>query len=303
MSYSKTKTPVIRPAKFVGISYPESAHEIARMFDHELERYLLQSTMDSSGVIIAPHIDFRVGLASYAPVYAALSRLKEVERVIILATSHYAAEPLFIPTTMHFSTPFGTLHSDTEFLSELYYRIQFPSSMYDWAHYEEHSIEFEVLWLQHIFQSRDIHIVPILITSFWPYILRGHEPMEDEYFTTMINALQELVGQENKKTAWVVSGDLAHVGRRFDDTFDAAEVLHTVRQEDAMLLERITRGDGAGFFNLVAGVMDCRKICGLAPIYTMLQTVRPQRQGSVADYQIWHDYHSGSAVSFASVWF
>lgn len=271
------------------------------MFDDELERCRQQFQGITSRIIIAPHIDFRVGLSSYTPVYAALS-CSEIERVIILATSHYAADPLFIPTMMHFSTPLGTLCSDTEFLAELYRRLQFPVMTYDWAHNEEHSIEFEALWLQHVFQGRDITIVPILVASFWRYILQGIRPSEDDYFMEFITTLRELANETEKKTAWIVSGDLAHVGRRFDDPFDAASVLSAVQLEDAALLQCITRGDAEGFYECIAGSKDRRKICGLAPVYSMLQAVQP-KAGTVADYQIWHDEVAGSAVSFAGVWF
>ncbi len=62
----------------------------------------------------------------------------------------------------------------------------------------------------------------------------------------------------------------------------------------------VGRGDGAGAYNAVAGHSDSTRICGLAPIVTMLEVLGPMT-GRLLKYGQWKDPQGAGAVTFASV--
>jgi hypothetical protein len=64
------------------------------------------------------------------------------------------------------------------------------------------------------------------------------------------------------------------------------------------MLATVEAGDAEGFFRLVARDGDRRRICGLPPIYTMMQ-VLPQSLGRLLHYGQWPDPQG--TVTFASL--
>ncbi|MCS6807510.1 MAG: AmmeMemoRadiSam system protein B [Bacteroidota bacterium] len=308
ISVHRTAHHAIRPARFAGICYPARETELSDMLDSVIfqsHHLTLSGTPVNKGahVIIAPHIDFRVGLSAYGPAYYALSD-SNADTFIILATSHYGWGSLFIPTFQHFTTPHGIVRTDTEILCALYDRLP-TLSRDDTAHHEEHSIEFEVVFLQRLFGHREFTIVPILVTSFYPLIHRYHThqhalPTHCKEFQVFVETLQRVVEDSGKNAAYVVSADMAHIGRKFDDPYDAATMLATVQQEDMYLLQAMETGKSAEYFRRIAAVRDAYKICGLPPVYSMLEIVHPAN-GSALAYQQWYEQPTQSAVTYSSL--
>ncbi|HVY44805.1 MAG TPA: MEMO1 family protein, partial [Minicystis sp.] len=98
--------------------------------------------------------------------------------------------------------------------------------------------------------------------------------------------------------------DLAHVGPRFGDArpLDAAGRA-ALRRTDATSIDLALAGDAAGFFRQVAADLDVRRVCGLAPIYTMLRVLDEGRAGELLNYEQCVDPDEGSIVSHASLAF
>lgn len=339
LPFAASQEPSIRRAMFAGSSYPSSERALSALLDNALQRLdtSLDSSLDTSldsvnktsqsspspmlsnhtvhdvqshwntpkpikrgaSAIIAPHIDFRVGLSCYAPAYYALQD-SQAEVFIVIATSHYGWQDLFIPTFQHFSTPLGTVKTDVELLNSIYHRCPYSLTRDDAAHRDEHSIEFEVVWLQHIFGHRPFTIVPILVTSFYPFIQQCVSPAQTAKFHQFIEALREAIAESGKRVAWVVSGDMAHVGRKFDDNEDAAQMIQRVHQEDMELLRAMENADAEAYYQRIAEHNDSYKICGLPPVYSMFCAAQPTR-GVVLDYQQWHEHSTRSAVTYSSV--
>jgi predicted class III extradiol MEMO1 family dioxygenase len=92
---------------------------------------------------------------------------------------------------------------------------------------------------------------------------------------------------------------LAHIGRKFDDDFDAKNKLETLRQEDEELIHHLAHCNADSFFRSVAEVKDKNKICGLAPIYSILKMLKPV-ESRFLYYDVWYEEETKSAVSFAS---
>jgi AmmeMemoRadiSam system protein B len=295
----------MRPAQFAGICYPNNPTKLAKLLDEVIDKphttlFSNEPVKQGASAIIAPHIDFRVGLSVYGPAYYALQN-SDADVFVIFATSHYAWGNLFIPTFQHFSTPLGTAQTDHELLQRLYAKLP-TLAKDDEAHKEEHSIEFEMVFLQHLFGHRAFTVLPILVTSFYPFIQKNVQPAETDTFRRFCDTLREVLQESGKKVAFVASADMAHIGRKFDDKYDAEPMLPKMHDEDMRLLEALERSDAHEYYRRIANVQDAYKICGLPPVYSMLETVRCSG-GTALSYEQWNEVPTRSAVTYSSMAF
>ena len=175
--------------------------------------------------------------------------------------------------------------------------------MEDYCHAVEHSIEFQVLFLQAIY-GPDVRILPILCGSFGESILRGGVPEDDQHVQRFLGALGEIAEREQHRLFWVLGVDMAHIGLRFGDRFAAhadRDEMTVVRERDKLRIERINASDARGFWDLVKENQDDLKWCGSSPIYTFMKAV-PQARGTLLRYEQWNIDES-SVVSFAGISF
>jgi hypothetical protein len=101
----------------------------------------------------------------------------------------------------------------------------------------------------------------------------------------------------------VISGDLAHIGPKFDDDDLVDEdMLRHSKQQDDLLLERAATTDVDGYFDVIAGEDDVRRICGLPPTYVTLGAAKPSA-GKVLHYGRFVHPEGFESVSFASMVF
>jgi AmmeMemoRadiSam system protein B len=172
------------------------------------------------------------------------------------------------------------------------------------AHLPEHSIELEVVFLQYLFAGkRPIRIVPLVVGSFQDCLTGGRSPVDQPDVARMIEALRRLEQETPEPICYLISGDLAHIGPKFGDPEPVAEAfLAQSRLQDQALLRRAEATDPAGYFQVIAGEEDSRRICGLPPTYTLLEALRP-RQGRLLHYDQYVHPQGHESVSFASMAF
>ncbi len=256
--------------------------------------------------LISPHIDPRRGAAAYAHAYAELMRREKPELIIILATSHYGGGPeLFAATFKDYETPLGTVPTDAEFVKRLAGRYRRGDLFVDeLLHRQEHSIEFQTLFLAATLGVDGYQVVPILVGSFYDLVRRAAMPASDGRVSSFLDALGELLAAEKRRTLIISGVDFAHIGRKFGDSFgvDGDGVLEDLKRHDLALIETIERGDPVDFFTAVAAEQDRRRICGLAPMYVQLELLRG-RAGRLLKYGVAVEPETDSAVSYASLVF
>jgi MEMO1 family protein len=254
--------------------------------------------------LVAPHIDPRRGRAAYAHAYGELIAHEPPELVVILGTSHYGSGPeLFTATRKGYATPLGTVETDREFTGRLAERYRGGGDLFaqEVLHRDEHSIEFQALFLAWALGTRGYQIVPVLVSSFHELVEAGEMPGNNPRVRSFVDALGGMLAAERRRVLIIAGVDLAHVGRKFGDSFAADRaVAERVQREDLELIEDIKRGDPEGLFADVARDRDARRICGLAPLYTQLALGRGRR-GRLLKYGIAMEPDTGSAVSFASL--
>lgn len=256
--------------------------------------------------LIAPHIDPRRGAAAYAWAYGELRRHERPELVVILGTSHYGAGPEFFSATRKdYLTPLGAVRTDREFVERLAARYAGAGGGDLFAdellHRNEHSIEFQTLFLAWALGVEGYQVVPILVSSFHEMVIGGETPAAHARVGRFLDALREQLGAERRRVLILAGVDFAHVGRKFGDSFGVDDgVAERVRREDLELIENIRLGDPGGFFAHIARDRDQRKICGLAPMYTQLELLRG-RPARLLHYDIALEPQTDSLVSFASL--
>jgi AmmeMemoRadiSam system protein B len=150
-----------------------------------------------------------------------------------------------------------------------------------------------------------VRILPVLCGSFYESIAKGGLPEDDEEVRRFFEALGEMAAREGKRLAFVLGIDMAHMGRRYGDSFAAnanAGEMVGIEERDRARIQRVEAGDATGFWELVReGNDDDLKWCGSSPVYTFLKTV-PNARGELLRYEQWN-IDRESVVSFAGMVF
>jgi AmmeMemoRadiSam system protein B len=252
--------------------------------------------------LIAPHIDPRRGGVAYAHAYAELMGREPPDLFVILGTSHYGGGPqLFTATLKNYQTPLGTIETDRDFIGRLKERYSGDLFAEELLHRNEHSIEFQALFLAWALGTRGFKVVPILVSSFHEMVRDGTTPANDERVRSFVDALSAEIAADGRRTCIIAGVDFAHVGKKFGDEKGVDDsFIDWVRREDLGLIEHIKRGDPSGFFGDILKDKDRRRICGLSPMYTQLELLSG-RQGRLLRYDVALEPPTQSAVTFASL--
>jgi MEMO1 family protein len=291
-----------RTATHVGSAYPEEPAALKETLAGWMNGGSRSSAAPLIG-IAAPHVSPEGGWKSYQAAYAGLAPEYKDRTFVVLGTSHYGEPERFGLTRKPFETPLGQSTVDLRLVNEL--ASQAPDSilMEDYCHSIEHSIEFQVLFLQYVY-GPDIKILPILCGSYARSIYGGGSPEDDEKVRRFLGALGELAAKEGDRLFWVLGIDMAHMGRRYGDRLaayaDRGE-MSQVAGRDRQRIDRINAGDAKGFWDLVQERHDDLKWCGSSPLYTFLK-VAPHARGELNHYEQWN-IDDQSVVSFAGISF
>jgi AmmeMemoRadiSam system protein B len=291
-----------REASHAGSAYPDEPEE-ARAQLSEFMKGAVPETTDSLVGIAAPHVSPFGGWESYREAYAALLPAYRDRTFVVLGTSHYGQPDRFGLTRKRFVTPLGEARTNVALVDRLAAAAPRAVNMEDYCHAVEHSIEFQVLFLQHIY-GPDINILPILCGPFVNSIYSGGKPEDNEDVRRFLDALGEITATEAGALFYVLGVDMAHMGRRYGDEMVARAdegAMLAVAERDRKRIERVNAADADGFWSLVQENQDDLKWCGSSPFYTFLKAV-PNARGSLRRYQQWNiDEHS--IVSFAALAF
>ena len=291
-----------REPSFAGSAYPEDRKALSSL--------LTARVGDARGAsstigIAAPHASPDGGWGTYRAAYQNLPSLEDARdrTFIVLGTSHYGAPERFGLTRKRFATPFGLAQNDTGLVDELERSAKEAIRMEDYCHSVEHSIEFQVVFLQHLY-GPDVRILPILCGPFVKSVYEGGLPEQSESVARFFDALANIGAREAKRLFWVLGVDMAHMGRRYNDplraTANLGEML-AIEQRDRARISRIAEGDIGGYWSLVQEGHDDLKWCGSAPFYTFMK-VMPSVRGELLDYHQWQ-IDPQSVVSFGAMRF
>ena len=289
-----------------GTGYPAAEAELRK----ELDKYLESSPAPAENPIIglaAPHVSPWGGWQSYAAAYGRLNkdaiRVAKGKTIVLLGTSHYGEPEKFGLTRKPFVTPLGKLEPDYEMIDRIYQAAPDSINMEDYCHSFEHSIEFQCIFLQQML-GNDFKILPILCGPFAKALLSGQMPEQDDKVMRFFDALAETAEEKIDDLFWVLGIDLAHIGKRYGDDFQARaeeDEMLEVRAEDEERLRLVCEGRSSEFFEMVKPEADRLKWCGFSPLYTFM-SVMPQARAEILKYEQWN-IDENSVVSFAALEF
>jgi AmmeMemoRadiSam system protein B len=252
--------------------------------------------------IVAPHIDFARGGACYAHAYKALGESTGADLYIILGTCHTPMQHPFAFTTKSFETPLGTAEVAKDAVEVVAGEFPFDPFFDEFSHRNEHAIEFQVVFLQHLLGKKPLKIFPILCNSFHQMIQKGISPMQDPLYKDAISVLAQRC-KEIGKTCLVASADLAHVGPQFGHSEAITPgVLAAVEAKDLEMLHYGEKLQEEEFYQFILREKDRRNICGLPPLYAFFNLIDAEH-GELLKYQQWADAGGQGAVTFASMAF
>ena len=297
----------VRPSAHAGQSYPLNGEELGRAIDAFFEPPEGPGSPGAPGPtpvkgLIAPHIDFRRGGPCFAWAYRALAEAPPPDVFVVFGTGHSARRP-FVLSRKDFETPLGTLKADSEVIDRMVENI--PQDLFEdeFAHREEHSIEFQAVFLKYLFPDREIPFVPVLCGSFHEMVQGQYSPMSSPAVSGFVKGLKQSLDASGKRVCFIAGVDLSHVGARFGDSEPLSEgFIEGVENSDRALLEASGAMDAEGFFEVVTRECDRTRVCGTSSIYTMLQAMEAEG-GELLKYDQAIDEEAQSMVSFASMVF
>jgi AmmeMemoRadiSam system protein B len=257
--------------------------------------------------LVAPHIDPWRGAKCYGAAYRALASAlpDDADTFILIGTSHAPMRQPFALCRKAFATPFGPLEADLEAIDAIARAADFDPYADQFNHKREHSLEFQAVFLRHLLgkapRPRPAKIIPIL-AGLGEHQSTGNSPARSTAISRFLDAIRSVAS--GKRAVVIAGADLAHVGPRFGDPrpLDPGERA-ALADTDRDSLARAASVDAEAFWDHVAGDLDTRRVCGLAPVYSLLRTIEGSARGDVTHYEQTVDPDEGSIVSHAAVGF
>ena len=292
----------IRSANFAGSGYPATLPNLSALLQTEIGA---SEGLPDTVAIAAPHASPDGGWPTYRAAYQALPPPDQAADItfVILGTSHYGAPERFGLTRKNFNTPFGDAQTNVALVTELAAAAAEGIALEDYCHAVEHSIEFQIVMLQHIY-GPNVRILPILCGPFVKSVYQGGAPEDTPKVARFFDALGNIAAREGRRLFWVLGVDMAHMGRRYNDplraTANLGEML-AIEQRDKERIAKIAASDLTGYWSLVQDRQDDLKWCGSAPFYTFMK-VMPGVKGELLDYHQWQ-IDPQSVVSFGALRF
>ncbi len=297
----------VRKAFLAGKAYPEDPmtlrQQLKNFYDHA--ETMSRGYAGSAGKILglaAPHIDLRQGGPTYAAAYRTLEIVNEKPEIfIILGIGHEPITNYFAITGKDFETPLGLLRTENDIVQDIVEKTPRNIMAGEFVHRKEHSIEFQVLFLQ--YSCPKAKIVPILC-SF------GVEDWERdrEYIDNFAETIARVIDKYRGKVGIIAGVDLAHIGPRYGDNFRPTRttMLETA-SADKKLLGFLCELDSEGFIASLVRENDRRRVCGLPALYVMSKAFEimgsTEIRGEVVCYDRAIVDNYNSFVTFASIIF
>lgn len=297
-SYSLLK---LRTAFHAGRSYPKEPEKLRALLDSFFsneEELRLPEKGKEVAALIAPHIDLEIAKKVYAKAYQTIKN-SNPERVILLGTGHNIYGSFLSLTEKEFETPFGRVRTDKDWVRKLRRAGGKMVADDDLAHQSEHSLEFQLIFLQHLFES-EFFLIPILCGAFDKILEKVSRPREVPEIKKFLEELQICFEELDSGSLIVAGVDFSHIGPKFGHNQKASSMLLEAKNHDKLLIDSICNGDIEGFWSELKRVHNTYNVCGLSPLACLLE-IQPGAKGSLLAYDFWQEDSTQSAVSFAAV--
>jgi AmmeMemoRadiSam system protein B len=222
---------------------------------------------------------------------------------VILGTNHFGRATAPVATRKDFQTPLGLTRTDGEFLSRLDQRCGADLCAHEFDHQREHSVELQVLVLQHLLGADNFEIVPVLCHD--PCGPPGTAPYDGHGVDLRVfaEALGGLIREDDTPTVVIAGADLSHVGRRFGDDRELdADFLREIERRDHEALEQVANNSAGPFVETLRNRANNTRVCSAGCIYALM-TALPQARGELLRYHQAVDPEGGTGVTCTAMAF
>ncbi|MBC7349976.1 MAG: AmmeMemoRadiSam system protein B [Candidatus Aminicenantes bacterium] len=293
----------VREPALAGEAYPAEPSALKKFLGPILELEKLPPEIEAElktggrpAVLIAPHIDLGRGRRLYSRAYACL-RGQQYRRVLVLGTGHLLESGVVSLSAKDFATPLGRIRTDKETVRQLTEAAGVLAAPDDFAHKKEHSIEFQLLFLQHLLGS-DFELVPVLFGSINQWLETAGRASGIPGFQPFLKELREIASEPG--TLVVAAVDFCHVGPKFGHQQPASEFKEEVLAFDHGLVEALLHRQAELFWRLLRENGDRFNLCGFPALATLLEIITAGR-GYFLGHELVEESATRSAVSFASL--
>lgn len=254
--------------------------------------------------LVAPHYDPAQAGSVYAWAYKEVQEADVPDLFVLLGTCQAGLQHGYAVTEKDFETPLGCLPVDRVLIERFKQRGGEPFFLEERAHQHEHSLEFQLPFLQHaIAGRRPIAIFPVLC-AFPPDCLTdpGLRDLND-MVQKFVVALKESLTDAGREYCLLAGAELAHVGMRYGDSKPPTDFsFHKCMQADMAMLKHVENIEPDAFAQFILKEGNARRISGFAPIYTLLKLIQAEK-GEVLRYDRGITDQFNSTVTFASIAF
>lgn len=296
----------VRPAGFAGKSYEADRGQLKQQIDgffSSQEGPDFKPSANKGKLIkglVVPTYELRQAGPIYAWAYKELQEAQQPDVLVIIGTAHAGLEGLFALTDKDFETPLGIVPVDHAIMDRL--KALVPEYFEeDMAHLSEHSIEFQLPFVQtNTGASATIPIVPIL-SSFSAMSLS--DPSVRASVERLLAALREAISASGKTVCIIAAGELAHLGMRYGDSAPPTDFsFHRAMQYDLEMLKHVEDLKAEEFAGYIQKEKDQRRISAFSPIYCLLRLIEAEK-GQVLRYDRGITDQYNSTVTYASMAF
>jgi MEMO1 family protein len=296
----------VRPAGFAGKSYEADSGQLKKQIDGFFSSKEGPDFKPSSNKghlikgLVVPTYEPKHAGPIYAWAYKELQESQQPDVLIIIGTAHAGLEGLFAVTDKDFETPLGIVPVDRPIIERLKTLVPEYFSE-DLAHLTEHSIEFQLPFVQtNTGASATIPIVPVL-SSF--SAMSVSDPSVRATVDRFLAAMREAVSASRKTACVIAAGELAHLGMRYGDSAPPTDFsFHRSMQYDLEMLKYVEDLKPEEFAGYIQKEKDQRRISGFSPIYCLLRLIEAEK-GQVLRYDRSITDQYNSTVTYASMAF
>lgn len=254
--------------------------------------------------LIVPNYEVNKAGPIYAWAYKELREADSPAVYIIFGLGHAGLDEPVALTDKDFETSFGVVPVNRPIME--YLRAKGGDGLFaeDVRHLMEHSIEFQLPFLQEtVGTQRAISIVPVL-SSFPPsYFIDSEFKDFVNHVERFVSLLKDAIAASGQRVCLIASTNLAHIGLRYGDNAAPTDFsFHRCMQTDLEMLKLVENVDAEGFAQFLIKERDHRHVLGFSAIYLLLRLIEAEK-GEVLRYDREIVDQFNSTVTYASAAF
>ena len=299
-----------RKPQFAGKSYEEDPEQLRRQiagFFTAKEGPSAEPSANRGKVmkgLVVPNYAVKDAGPLYAWAYKELREAESPEVYVLFGIAHAGPDGLVAVTDKDFETPLGVVPVNRPIMDAIKSNGGNEWFAEELVHQREHSIEFQLPFLQETVGVRKpISMVPI-VSAFSPGSFLNPERKDfADRIEQFISLLKDAIAASGQRVCLIASANLAHVGLRYGDNSAPTDFsFHRCMQTDLEMLKQVENVDAEGFVRFLVTEQDRRHVLGFSAIYLLLRLIEAEA-GEVLRYDREIVDQFNSTITYASAAF